>query len=146
MSSDRQDAGIESTENRETDGIVSALIAFVLWGVFPLYFVLVKAVPPNEVLVHRIIWAVPIGALIIHMRHQWPEVSAALRHRRTFLYLVMSAILITGNWLVYIVYRPVNCGPATFTIGISNLVGGQVATINVSNANPSANTGSADIK
>lgn len=102
MSSDRQDAGIESTENRETDGIVSALIAFVLWGVFPLYFVLVKAVSPNEVLVHRIIWAVPFGALIIHMRRQWPEVSAALRNRRTFLYLVVSAILITGNWLVYI--------------------------------------------
>jgi chloramphenicol-sensitive protein RarD len=55
-----------------------------------------------EVLAHRIIWSVPFGALIIHLRHQWPEVIAALRNRRAFLILIVSAILITGNWLVYI--------------------------------------------
>ena len=93
---------MESPEKRARDGIVSAFIAYFLWGLFPLYFIVVKDVPAFEVLAHRIIWAVPFGALIIHMRRQWPEVSAALRHRRTFLYLVMSAILITGNWLVYI--------------------------------------------
>ena len=92
----------ESFEKRERDGIVSAVIAFFLWGILPLYFIVVKHVPANEVLAHRIIWAVPFGALIIHLRHQWPEVLAALKHRRTFIYLTLSAILITSNWLVYI--------------------------------------------
>ena len=92
----------ESFEKRERDGIVSAVIAFFLWGIFPLYFIVVKHVPANEVLAHRIIWAVPFGALIIHLRHQWPEVLAALKHRRTFIYLTLSAIVITSNWLVYI--------------------------------------------
>jgi len=93
---------MESHDKQAREGIISAVIAYFFWGVFPLYFVLVKDVQANEVLVHRIIWAVPFGALIIHMRGQWAEVGAALRHRRTFGFLVLSAILITGNWLVYI--------------------------------------------
>jgi len=93
---------IESSEKQARDGIISAFIAFIMWGIFPLYFVVVKHVPANEVLAHRIIWAVPFGALIIHLRHQWPEVVAALKHRRTLMYLTLSAILITSNWLVYI--------------------------------------------
>ncbi len=102
MSNDLANNGIESSEKQALDGIISAFIAFFMWGIFPLYFVVVKHVPANEVLAHRIIWAVPFGALIIHLRHQWPEVVAALKHRRTFMYLTLSAILITSNWLVYI--------------------------------------------
>lgn len=102
MPNDLSNNEIESSEKQARDGIISAFIAFFIWGIFPLYFVVVKHVPANEVLAHRIIWAVPFGALIIHLRHQWPEVVAALKHRRTFMYLTLSAILITGNWLVYI--------------------------------------------
>jgi chloramphenicol-sensitive protein RarD len=93
---------MESPEKRARDGIVSAFIAYFLWGVLPLYFIVVKDVPAFEVLAHRIIWAVPFGALIIHLRQQWPEVIGALKHRRTFMFLILSAIFITGNWLVYI--------------------------------------------
>ncbi len=102
MPNDPVNNAIESSEKQARDGIISAFIAFFMWGMFPLYFVIVKHVPANEVLAHRIIWAVPFGAVIIHLRHQWPEVVAALKHRRTFMFLTLSAILITSNWLVYI--------------------------------------------
>jgi chloramphenicol-sensitive protein RarD len=92
----------DSSEQQARDGLISAFIAFFLWGVFPLYFIAVKEASASEVLAHRIIWAVPFGALIIYLRHQWPEVTAALKHRRTLMYLTFSAILITSNWLVYI--------------------------------------------
>jgi len=92
----------ELPEQQARDGLICAFIAFFLWGVFPLYFIVLKEVSASEVLAHRIIWAVPFGALIIHLRHQWPEVMAALKHRRTLRYLTLSAILITSNWLVYI--------------------------------------------
>jgi chloramphenicol-sensitive protein RarD len=91
-----------SAEKQTRDGIFSALISFSLWGVFPLYFIVVIEVSALEVLAHRIIWAVPFGALIIHLRHQWPEVIAAIKHRRTLIYLTLSALVITSNWLVYI--------------------------------------------
>ncbi len=102
MSNDPLNNEIESSEKQARDGIISAFIAFLMWGLFPLYFIVVKDVSANEILAHRIIWAVPFGAVIIHLRHQWPEVVAALKHRRTFMFLTLSAILITGNWLVYI--------------------------------------------
>ncbi len=92
----------ESPEKRTRDGLVSALIAFFLWGIFPLYFIVVIDVSAIEVLAHRIIWAVPFGALIIHMRGQWAEVIGALKRRRTFWFLTLSALVITSNWLVYI--------------------------------------------
>ncbi|MDH4316674.1 MAG: EamA family transporter RarD, partial [Gammaproteobacteria bacterium] len=62
------------------DGIVSALIAYLIWGVLPVYFKLVATVPPLEVLTHRVIWAVPFGALIILARKQGGDVRRALTH------------------------------------------------------------------
>ena len=90
-------------ENSDTrDGLICAFVAFFLWGIFPLYFAVVKDVAALEVLVHRVIWAVPFGALIIHFRKQWPEVKVALTNRRTLFCLTLSAVFITINWLVYI--------------------------------------------
>lgn len=92
----------ETPEQQTRDGLLSALIAYLLWGFMPLYFVLVKEVSSFEVLAHRVIWAVPFGAAIIYFRKQWPEVWRGLKHRKMFLYLSFTALLIAGNWLVYI--------------------------------------------
>jgi len=92
----------ESAAKRSRDGVVSALIAYVTWGFLPIYFIVVMAVPAFEVLSHRIIWAVPFGALIIAVRGQWPEVRGAIANRKTLAYLAVTAVLIAGNWLVYV--------------------------------------------
>ena len=89
-------------DNASRSGLVAGLIAYSLWGVFPIYFKLVAVVPPAEVLMHRIVWAVPFGALILFFRKQWPEVRHALTHRSTVLWLSVSALLITVNWFIYI--------------------------------------------
>jgi chloramphenicol-sensitive protein RarD len=59
-------------------------------------------VPALEVLAHRIVWAVPFGAVIIVARRQWPEVRRAVAHRRTLALLGLAALFIALNWLVYI--------------------------------------------
>lgn len=84
------------------DGVLSALIAYLLWGIFPVYFKLLQAVPPTEVLTHRIIWAVPFGALILHVRRQWPEVRQAFASPSTLFWLAVAALFISANWLIYI--------------------------------------------
>jgi len=94
--------GGESAEQRARDGFICALIAYLLWGLLPLYFLVVKEVTSTEVLVHRIIWAVPFGAIIILARRQWPEVIAAFVDRKMLGLLIVTAILIAANWLVYI--------------------------------------------
>jgi chloramphenicol-sensitive protein RarD len=82
--------------------VLAALIAYVLWGVFPIYFKLVQAVPPTEVLAHRIIWAVPFGALILYLRRQWPEVRQAFAAPMTLFWLALAALAISANWFIYI--------------------------------------------
>jgi chloramphenicol-sensitive protein RarD len=74
-----------------------------MWGVLPVYFKLVSAVAPLEVLAHRVIWAVPFGAIIILARKQGGEVWRALKHPQMLAFLTLSAVMIAVNWLIYIV-------------------------------------------
>jgi chloramphenicol-sensitive protein RarD len=84
------------------DGVISALIAYLVWGVLPVYFKLVGTVAPLEVLAHRVIWAVPFGAVIILARRQRGDVWRALTHPRMLAFLTISAVMIAFNWLIYI--------------------------------------------
>lgn len=84
------------------DGLIAAFIAYLMWGVLPVYFKMVSDVAVFEVLVHRIVWAVPFGAVIIIWRRQWPEVRRALGNARILGFLTLAAVLIAGNWFVYI--------------------------------------------
>jgi len=83
-------------------GVLFGLIAYSLWGVFPVYFKWIETVAPTEVLVHRVVWAVPFGALIIFARRQWPEVRAAFLDRSMLAWLTLAALCISINWLIYI--------------------------------------------
>jgi chloramphenicol-sensitive protein RarD len=84
------------------DGVIAGLAAYLMWGVLPVYFKTVGSVDPLEVLVHRVIWAVPFGAMILMARRQWPEVRRALTHSRMLRWLSLSALFIGLNWFVYI--------------------------------------------
>jgi chloramphenicol-sensitive protein RarD len=84
------------------DGVVAGLTAYLIWGFLPVYFKTVGSVDPLEVLVHRVIWAVPFGAVILAARRQWPEVRRALTHKAMLGWLSLSALFIGINWLIYI--------------------------------------------
>jgi chloramphenicol-sensitive protein RarD len=85
------------------DGIVCALISYFMWGILPVYFKLVGSVAPLEVLAHRVVWAVPFGALIVIARRQGGEILRALRNSRMLGFLAISAVMIAINWFIYIV-------------------------------------------
>lgn len=92
----------EAPEDRARNGIIAALCAYLMWGFLPIYFKAVQQVAALEILSHRVLWAIPFGALIIAMRRQWPEVRRALTHRRTLGLLTLAAIFIAINWLVFV--------------------------------------------
>jgi chloramphenicol-sensitive protein RarD len=93
----------ESDEEQRRNGLAAALVAYSIWGFLPVYFKLVQTVPALEMLAHRIVWSVPFGAAIILLRRQFPEVKRALTHRRTMLFLLLSASFVSVNWFLYIV-------------------------------------------
>ena len=93
----------ESPQEQARNGLIAGLLAYLSWGLLPIYFKYVESVPALEILAHRVVWAIPFGALIIFARRQWHEVLRALTNRRTLLFLIVSASLIAVNWFLYIV-------------------------------------------
>ena len=87
---------------RTREGLIAALISYSLWGFLPVYFKLVATVPPSEVLIHRVIWAVPFGLVIVLARRQWPEVRRAFHTPGTLGLLALAAVLLAVNWFVYV--------------------------------------------
>lgn len=83
-------------------GVPMALGAYLIWGLLPLYLMLVRAVPPFEFVGWRIIFTVPICLLFIALRRQFPYLRAALADRKVLRNLLLSAVLIGANWLIYI--------------------------------------------
>ena len=83
-------------------GLALGIVAYGLWGILPIYFKALRAVPSVDIVAHRIVWSVPILALLLSVLGAWNEVTAALRDRRAMLLLLVTALLIGGNWLLYV--------------------------------------------
>ncbi len=79
-----------------------AAAAFFFWGINPLYFKLLVEVPPLEVLAHRVIWALPLLALLVAVNKSWRDLVSALADHRTLSLLVLSTMIVSSNWFVYI--------------------------------------------
>ena len=83
-------------------GFVLGLSAYALWGVLPIYFKLIAAVPAFDIVAHRILWSLPFLALLIAVSKGWGKVRAAIARPRTLGILTVTALLIGGNWLLYV--------------------------------------------
>ncbi len=83
-------------------GFVLGLAAYALWGVLPVYFKALAAVPAVDIVAHRILWSLPFLAALILLSRGWPKVRDALAQPRTLGMLLLTALLIGGNWLLYV--------------------------------------------
>ena len=84
-------------------GVLSAIVAQVMWGLFPIYWKLLADVQPLEVLSHRNIWcAVFLGVLVVASSWRRKTIFAVLCNGTEVLRHLIASSLIAGNWLVYI--------------------------------------------
>ena len=83
-------------------GVLSAGCAFFMWGVFPLYLKTLKAIPPLEILSHRVFWSFIMLALILTLRHQWGWITSIKKNPRITAAFIASASMLAINWVVYI--------------------------------------------
>src|SRR3954463_7411604 len=83
-------------------GVASGLTAYALWGLFPLYFPLLKPAGGLEIVAHRVLWSLVFVSVLITVVRRWSLVRAAGTDRRTVLILAGAAVLISGNWLVFV--------------------------------------------
>ncbi len=81
---------------------LQAVAAYILWGIFPLYWKLLPSVNSFEIICHRIVWSLLTLLLFISLGRQWPHVRLVMRDRRRLALCLVAALLISINWLVFI--------------------------------------------
>lgn len=91
-----------SDQERATAGLLFGLGAYSIWGLLPIFMKLLVAVPAVEILVHRVIWSALLLALIVTAARGWRRVRTTFRSLRLLGILAVTALLIGGNWLIYI--------------------------------------------
>ena len=82
-------------------GTISAIIAYILWGFFPVYFKLVEAVPPFQITAHRIVWAFFIMFFILVATRQLRALFRSI-NRRVFLLYLTAGLFVGVNWTIYV--------------------------------------------
>jgi chloramphenicol-sensitive protein RarD len=87
-----------------TKGIISAVSVFLLWGLTPLYWSRLGDVAALEIMAHRVWWSFPLMWLIILARDRNRGVSPKrlFADRRTLAWAAGAAVLVAGNWLIYV--------------------------------------------
>lgn len=90
------------TSRDGTVGVAAALGAFILWGIAPIYFKAVISADPLEVVSHRVVWTVLILGGLVAALGRLDQVTAVFTNRRLLLASVLSTVLISTNWLVFI--------------------------------------------
>lgn len=83
-------------------GFLYASGAYGLWGVLPLYFLLLLPAGAFEVVAFRILMSLVFCALLLTITRGWARFGALLRDRRTMLFMALAALAIYINWQVYV--------------------------------------------
>ena len=94
--------GDQTQRGHYRGGFIFGLLAYALWGVLPLYFKALGGVPPFDIVAHRVLWSLPFLAVVVAVARGWPKVREAIGQPRTIGMLVVTALLIGGNWLLYV--------------------------------------------
>jgi chloramphenicol-sensitive protein RarD len=83
-------------------GFAFGVAAYGLWGVLPIYFKLLETLPAFDIVAHRVVWSIPFLAVLLTVAGGWGQVRSAAANRKTLGTLTLTALLIAGNWLLYV--------------------------------------------
>ncbi|MHC6528650.1 MULTISPECIES: EamA family transporter RarD [unclassified Vibrio] len=89
-------------QQKARQGILLAVGAYTMWGIAPIYFKSIAEVSPLEILSHRIVWSFFLLAALLHFGRRWRTVFEVMSSKRNMLYLLSTALLVGGNWLIFI--------------------------------------------
>lgn len=85
-----------------TGGAVAAAAGYLIWGLVPLYWTRLASIDPVELIAHRHVGSLVVVLLLVMVQGQVREVWGAVRSWRLVRVHLLSGILLTINWLVYV--------------------------------------------
>ncbi|QTN27200.1 EamA family transporter RarD [Rhodoferax sp. AJA081-3] len=83
-------------------GIIYATLAYMVWGLFPLYFRQIADVPALEVVMHRTVWSLLFVVLLLLVLKRWAWIGQVVRQPKVLGAFALSALLLSSNWLIYV--------------------------------------------
>jgi chloramphenicol-sensitive protein RarD len=83
-------------------GVLAMVAACTVWGLSGVFFKALAAVPPLEILAHRVIWTVAFFGLVLVLQRRAGEVAAATRLQRHWAVLGATALFIAVNWFGFL--------------------------------------------
>ncbi len=83
-------------------GLISGFLAYAMWGIFPLFFHLLREIPATEVLLHRVVWSFVLVSLILLLLGRLSRIRQSLSQAGVLQGLALSSALVSVNWLIYI--------------------------------------------
>ncbi|HEY5718642.1 MAG TPA: EamA family transporter RarD [Motiliproteus sp.] len=86
----------------QTQGFILGIAAYSIWGLFPLFFNLLSAIEPTQVLLHRVLWSCLFVGLLLTLRGGWGALKSRLGDAGLWRALTLSSLLIATNWLIFI--------------------------------------------
>jgi chloramphenicol-sensitive protein RarD len=95
-------AATHAADRHSRAGFTFGLAAYGLWGVLPLYFRALRHIPAIDIVAHRVLWSLPFLAALIALAKGWNNVRDAVIRPKTLGMLALTALLIGGNWLLYV--------------------------------------------
>jgi chloramphenicol-sensitive protein RarD len=92
---------IAPARSETTAGILFGIGAYGLWGLLPLYFIVLQPAGAVEIVANRVVWSLLFCGLLITITRAWRTLIASLRDRAVMASLAIAAALIAVNWLTY---------------------------------------------
>ena len=90
------------TNNKDRNGVINAISAYVLWGLAPIYFKLIATVSSDEIMVHRIIWSSLLLFLIVVISKRYRVLINTLKQPKLLAKLALTASFLLVNWFLFI--------------------------------------------
>ncbi len=95
----------ESTPKSRSEslfGVLYAGLAFLSWGLLPVYWKALGAVPALEIIMHRLMWSFLFLLPLMILQRRWREFTKIVRNRRILGTLLATSLILSGNWLLYV--------------------------------------------
>ena len=83
-------------------GMLQVCTAYLLWGLFPLFWKQLHGIVATELIAHRVVWSLVFVAALAHSLGAWAEIRPALRSPRRLGLHAVSGVLLSLNWLAYV--------------------------------------------
>lgn len=87
---------------QQRQGLINGVVAYLLWGIFPLYFILFARSGAFEIVAHRALWSLAVCLLVLAVMRRLGELRDILANPKMALAVGVAGLLIATNWTVYV--------------------------------------------